>query len=124
MSATERRQPGQTGILTRRFAVTVLAAEAVVLFFFALTAGRLRPDDAAPIAIVSAFGAAAALALCPLVRHHWALWTGRVLQVALIAAGLVIPIMYVIGAIFAVLWFTALRLAAKAEVTTVTRGRI
>lgn len=123
MSATERRQPGQTGILTRRFAVTVLAAEAVVLFFFALAASRLRPDDAAPIAVISAGGAAVALALSRLVRHRWALWTGGALQAALIAAGLVIPIMYLLGAIFAVLWFTALRLAAKAQATTVTRGR-
>jgi hypothetical protein len=122
MSATGRRQLGQAGVLTRRFAVTVLAAEAVVLFFFALTASRLRPNDAALIAIVSALGATAALALCGLVRHRWALWVGGALQVALIAAGLVIPIMYVLGAIFAVLWFAALRLAARTEATAVTRG--
>lgn len=123
MSGAQPRPPGQAGILTRRFAVTVLAAEAAVLFFFALTASRLRPDAAAPIAIVSALGAAAALALCGLVRHRWALWGGGVLQVALIAAGLIIPIMYVLGAIFAVLWFAALRLAARTDATTVTRGR-
>ena len=123
MSGTERRRPGQTGLLTRRFAVTVLAAEAVVLFFFVLTASRLRPDDAAPIAIVSGLAAAAALALCRLVRRRWALWAGGALQVALIAAGLVVPIMYLLGAIFALLWFTALRLAAKTEASTATPGR-
>jgi hypothetical protein len=103
------------GAITRRLGATVLAAEAAVLFFFGLAASRLRPDDAAAIAVTSAAGAVAALALCGLLRHRAALWGGWALQVALIAAGVLVPMMYGVGALFAILWFVALRLAAKAE---------
>jgi uncharacterized protein (DUF983 family) len=92
-----------------------------VLFFFGLAASRLRPDDAVAIAVISAVGAVAALALCGLLRYRAALWAGWVLQVGLIAAGALVPMMYGVGGLFAVLWFTALRLAAKAELVVAAR---
>ena len=110
------------GAITRRLAATVLAGEAVVLFFFGLAASRLRPDDASVIAVTSAVGAVAALALCGLLRHRAAFWAGWALQVALIAAGVLEPLMYAVGAVFAILWFTALWLAAKAELVAAARS--
>lgn len=112
----------RSGAITRRLAATVLAGEAAVLFFFGLAASRLRPDDARVIAVTSAVGAVTALALCGLLRHRAALWAGWTLQVALIAAGVLEPMMYAVGAVFAILWFTALRLAAKAELVAAARS--
>ncbi len=109
------------GAITRRLGATVLAGEAFVLFFFGLAASRLRPDDTLAVAVISAVGAVTALALCVLLRRRAALWAGWLLQVGLIAAGVLVPMMYAVGALFAILWFIALRLAAKAELVAAAR---
>ncbi len=48
-----------------------------------------------------------------LLRHAWAYALGTLLQVAVLATGLVIPVMWVLGGIFALLWLLALHLGAK-----------
>jgi hypothetical protein len=45
----------------------------------------------------------------------WALWAGSALQVLVIAAGAVVPAMYVLGAIFAALWVTGIWLARRLQ---------
>jgi uncharacterized protein DUF4233 len=45
----------------------------------------------------------------------WALLAGTVLQLLVIAAGVVVPAMYILGIIFAVLWFTGIWLGRKWE---------
>ncbi len=45
----------------------------------------------------------------------WALYAGSALQFAVIAAGVVLPVMYVLGVIFAALWFGGIWLARKWE---------
>ncbi|HYB47907.1 MAG TPA: DUF4233 domain-containing protein, partial [Streptosporangiaceae bacterium] len=65
-----------------------------------------------------------ALAVCALLLSAvvgrpgmgWALWAGTALQVLVIAAGIVVPAMYVLGAIFAALWVTGIWLARRLEV--------
>jgi hypothetical protein len=46
-------------------------------------------------------------------RQGWALVAGSVLQVAVIAAGIVVPAMFVLGAIFAALWAVAIWLGLR-----------
>ena len=48
-------------------------------------------------------------------RPHmaWAVYAGTILQLLVIAAGLVVPAMYVLGVIFAALWVTGLWLARR-----------
>jgi hypothetical protein len=46
-------------------------------------------------------------------RMAWALVAGTILQVLIIAAGVVVPAMYALGAIFAALWFTGIWLARR-----------
>jgi Protein of unknown function (DUF4233) len=46
-------------------------------------------------------------------RMGWAVYAGTVLQVLVIAAGVVVPAMYVLGVIFAALWVTGLWLARR-----------
>jgi hypothetical protein len=45
----------------------------------------------------------------------WALYAGSVLQLLVIASGVMIPAMYVLGVIFTALWFTGIWLARKVE---------
>ena len=46
-------------------------------------------------------------------RMGWALLAGTVLQLLVIAAGVVVSAMYVLGVIFAALWFTGIWLARR-----------
>ena len=102
----------------RQLCGTVLAMEAVVIGL------------AIPVAIVLehanrplAGGIGGALALCALLlsgmvgrpRMGWALKAGTVLQVLVIAAGIVVPAMYVLGVIFTALWVTGIWLARRHE---------
>ena len=102
----------------RQLCGTVLIIEAVVIGL------------AIPVAIVQehlrhgvAGGVGGGLAVCALLLSGligrpgmgWVLWAGTALQVLVIAAGVVVPAMYILGAIFAALWITAIRLARRAS---------
>src|SRR3984893_18891807 len=102
----------------RQLCGTVLVMEAVVIGL------------AIPVAIVLehanhglAGGVGGALAVCAVLiggvvgRPHmgWALWAGTVLQVLVIAAGVVVPAMYFLGVIFAALWVTGIWLVRRHE---------
>ena len=81
-----------------------LGLEAALVFFVTLTAYGLRALPA-----VAAFAGGAALIVLlivtgRLVRYRWGIWLGWVLQGALIATGILLPVMYFIGAGFAGIW--------------------
>ncbi|WP_246050828.1 DUF4233 domain-containing protein [Nocardioides guangzhouensis] len=59
--------------------------------------------------------AAACLVVAGLLRRPWAYVAGWAIQVAAVALGLLVPMMFVLGAIFAVLWGTADLLGRKIE---------
>ncbi len=50
-----------------------------------------------------------------LLRHEWAYGLGWLIQVAAVAMGFVIGIMFFLGAVFALLWATAYLLGRKIE---------
>jgi len=102
----------------RQMCATVLAMEAIVIGL------------AIPVAIVLehlrhgvAGGVGGGLAVCALLLGavvgrpgmDWALWAGTALQVLVIAAGVVVPAMYTLGAIFAALWITGIWLARRLQ---------
>ena len=104
----------------RQLCGTVLAMEAIVIGL------------AIPVAIVLehlrhgvAGGVGGGLAVCALLlsglvgrpRMDWALVAGSVLQVLVIAAGIVVPAMYILGVIFAALWVTGIWLARRLAAT-------
>jgi hypothetical protein len=81
-----------------------LLLEAVLVFFIVMVAFGLK---LLPIPVV--FGGGAVLVALLLVAGRLAggpvgVWIGWVLQVALIALGILLPLMYFIGAIFAAIW--------------------
>ena len=92
----------------RRLCATVLIFEVVVIGLaipVAITIAHARP--------------AAALVIAALVGRPgqgWALVAGTVLQVAVIATGVVVPAMYGLGVIFAALWLTAIWLGRRYQV--------
>ena len=55
------------------------------------------------------------LLLAGMLRAEWAYLVGYVVQVAAIGLGFVVPMMFVLGAIFALLWGTAYFLGRKIE---------
>jgi len=100
----------------RQLCGTVLGMEAVVIGLAILPAIVLEHANPA-----LAGGLGGALAVCALLiggvvgrpRKGWALLAGTVLQVLVIAAGVVVPAMYVVGVIFAGLWVAGIWLARR-----------
>jgi hypothetical protein len=93
-----------------------------VLSLEAITLGLTTPvlitvaDVDTPVALAIGLGLAVlCLLTAGLLRHEWAYGLGWVIQVAAIALGFVIGAMFVLGAVFALLWATAYLLGRKIE---------
>jgi hypothetical protein len=100
----------------RVFAATVLTAEAFVIFFGTIVAAHL---SAAPAGVAWAVGSAFAvccLLVCGLLRSRWGYRVGSALQLAVVASGVLVRTMFVLGAIFAGLWIAALWYGRKLDV--------
>jgi len=108
----------------RRLCSTVLGMEAVILLLAIVPAKTLEHISAGTAAIVGGGLALLAILLAGLVgrpRMGWALYAGSALQLLVIASGVMIPAMYILGVIFTALWFTGIWLARKVE--SVQRAR-
>jgi Protein of unknown function (DUF4233) len=100
----------------KRLLVTVLSMEAVITLLAIVPAKQLGHASGGTASAVCGPIALVALLLCGYVgRGRAGLYVGSVFQVAVIACGVVLPAMYVIGAIFAALWFTGIWLGRKWE---------
>ena len=81
-----------------------LGLEAVLVFFVVLVVFGLK---LLPVGAVFGGGAALfvlLLAASRLVRYPWGVWLGWVLQAVLVALGILLPLMYFIGAVFLAIW--------------------
>ncbi len=100
-----------------RLSATVLFLEAVVIALTIVPAVQL--EHVTPVAAGLAAGLAtlAAVVLGALAKRFLpvVLVGGSLLQVLVIAAGAVLPAMYVLGGIFAILWVTGIWLGHKVE---------
>ena len=109
MTGSDAARPRRTRVRRVRSASESLLSialllEAVLVFFIVMVAFGLK---LLPIPVV--FGGGAVLVALLLVAGRLAggpvgIWIGWVLQVALIALGILLPLMYFIGAIFAAIW--------------------
>jgi hypothetical protein len=106
----------------RTLAASVLVAEAFVLFFATLVAKDLSSVDESTLWVVGGAGAAACLLLTGLLRFRWAYVAVSLLQVLLILAGLVVPVMFFLGAVFAALWVLAIYLGRRVARLQADRG--
>jgi hypothetical protein len=102
---------------TRRLCTTVLIMETVVIWLaipVALAVDHARPQRVGVAGVVLAV-AAVVLAALARRRLRWAIVGGSVLQALVIAAGVIVPVMYFLGAIFAAFWIIGLRLGHRLD---------
>jgi hypothetical protein len=105
---------------TRRLLSTVLIMETVVIWLaipVALAVDHARPQRVGVAGVVLAV---LAVVLAGLARRRlrWAIVGGSVLQALVIAAGVIVPVMYFLGAIFAAFWVIGLRLGHRLDVAS------
>jgi hypothetical protein len=103
----------------RRLCATVLIFEVVVIGLaipVAITVGHARPAQAGVVGGVLAVAALVIAGLVGRPGQGWTLVGGTVLQVAVIATGIVVPAMYGLGVIFGALWLTAIWLGRRYQV--------
>ncbi len=99
----------------RSLCATVLSVEAITL---GLTTPVMITLADVPVGTALAIGlglAVACLVIAGLLRAEWAYWLGHAVQVAAVGLGFVVPLMFVLGPIFALLWATAYGVGRKIE---------
>ncbi|WP_307793792.1 DUF4233 domain-containing protein [Actinotalea soli] len=107
-----------------QFASTILVLEAFVVVFATLTGYGLR---LAPGSVLWGVGGALVLSLvlaAGMLRWPGGYVVGSVLQVAVLLTGLALPMMFVVGGIFVVLWVVALRLGGRIDRERRERGQL
>lgn len=97
----------------RGIAAAVLVFEGLVVLFATLVALDLSDVDAPVLWSVGGGLALTCVLAAGLLRRPWGYALGSVLQVAVVAAGFVVPVMFFLGVVFAALWFFALHLGRK-----------
>jgi hypothetical protein len=100
-----------------RLSATVLFLEAVVIALTIVPAIKLEHVAPGTASLAAGLAVAASIVLAVLARRHLpvTLVGGSMLQVLVIASGSVIPVMYILGGIFAVLWVTGIWLGHRVE---------
>ena len=97
----------------RSIASAVLVFEGIVVFLATLVARNQTDVNVAALWTVGGLGALLCLLLPAVLGRRGGYLAGSVLQVALVAAGIVVPLMFFLGLIFGALWFLALYLGRK-----------
>ena len=101
----------------RRLCATVLVFESIVIVLaipVAIVIGHAGPARAVSTGVIAAV---AAVVLAGLVGRfgRWPYVAGTVLQAVVIAFGIVVPVMFFLGAVFAALWVIGMRLGYRVE---------
>ena len=99
----------------RAMCAGMLTLEAVILALSVPVMISVEDVDT-PLALGLGLGLAALCVLTAgLLRHSWAYLVGHGLQVGAICLGFVVPVMFFVGAMFAVLWALAYLLGRRIE---------
>ncbi len=99
----------------RSMCATVLSLEAITLGLTTpvmITIAGVSPGTALPVGLGLAL---ASIVVAGLLRAEWAYALGWLIQVAAIGLGFVVPLMFGLGPIFALLWGAAYFLGRKIE---------
>ncbi|MBC9225902.1 DUF4233 domain-containing protein [Aeromicrobium sp. 636] len=99
----------------RHMCATMLTLQAIILGLSIPV--MIAVQDVEPLTASLLGGGLAVLCLVTagLLRQPWAYWIGHAIQVATIALGFLVPIMFFIGLMFAALWLGAFFLGRKIE---------
>ncbi|WP_418277328.1 DUF4233 domain-containing protein [Isoptericola jiangsuensis] len=107
-----------------QFAATVLQLEAFVVAFAAVALHGLRESvyERGPLAldptttwIVTGVLFVVLIALSRMVASPGGYLAGSVVQVPVLALGLLLPMMYVVAGVFVIMWWVALRLGGRID---------
>ena len=99
----------------RSICAAVLALQAIVLGLSTPVMISVADVDPVPALIAGVGLAVLAVVAAGLLRYGWAYWLGHAVQVGAVALGFVIPVMFVLGIIFAALWIAALLIGRRVE---------
>jgi hypothetical protein len=92
------------GPVTGRMAAVTLVLEALLVFFATLVASRLAGLGPGLVWGGGLGLTVACLLACAVVRRRGGLLVGAILQGLIVATGLVIPAMWVMGGLFVAMW--------------------
>lgn len=109
MSAPEPRSP------RRGMCAAVLALEGIVVGLSTPVMATLGDVSLATALVVGLGIAALCLLLAGMLRSEGAYVAGWVVQIAAVAVGFLVPVMFLLGGLFAALWATAYLLGRKIE---------
>ncbi len=115
MSMHASRPPRPKRPAKPQFTSMILVLEGVLVLFAALTAYGLRSAPPTVLWAVAGSMFLVLVVLSRLVTAPGGYVAGSVAQLLVIACGVLIPLMYVLGLLFAVLWFVSLRLGARID---------
>jgi hypothetical protein len=99
----------------RSLFATILACEAVVIGLAIPVAVAVGGVSGLTAGVVCGGLAVLCLVMAGLLRFSWAVPVGTGLQVLIVATGFLVPAMFFLGALFGLLWGTAIWMGRKAE---------
>ena len=108
--AVRRKRPAKP-----QFTQTILVLEAVLVFFATLVAYGLRLAEPAAIWWVGGTLSLTLIVLSGVMARPGGYIAGSVVQGLVLAVGFFVPMMFVVGGIFVVLWVVALRLGGRID---------
>jgi hypothetical protein len=108
--AVRRKRPAKP-----QFTQTILVLEAVLVFFATLVAYGLKLAPSASIWLVGGGLSLVLILLSGYVSRPGGYVAGSLAQVLVLAGGIWVPTMFVIGGIFVILWWVALRLGGRID---------
>jgi hypothetical protein len=107
------------------FASTVLLLEAFVAFFATLAVFGVRRSEMSPVLILAVgIGLSVVLVLaCAFLSKPWGVALGWILQLVLIFAGFVEPMMFLVGVLFGLAWWYGIRTGIRIDAEAAQRAR-
>lgn len=108
--------------MTRRFAGMVVGSQTLVVFLGALVAWAIAKSQHntahTSYLVVGLVLAVLCIVAAGTLRRPWGVTLGWVVQIATVLAGVVLPMMFVVGLMFLALWVTALVQGHKMDALT------
>ena len=101
--------------MRRRLCSAILVLQAVVLGLSTPVLISVESVDTSRALWIGIGLTVACLLAAGMLRRREGYWLGWAIQVAAVALGALVPAMFVLGAIFGLLWFTAYRLGSTID---------
>ncbi|WP_354640382.1 DUF4233 domain-containing protein [Kitasatospora camelliae] len=99
----------------RTLCSSTLIGEAFLILFAGLVAARLSDVPTATVWAVSGVAMLLCVLLCGMLGRPGAVTVGWALQLGLIASGFVLPTMFALGAVFALLWWCSVHYGRRID---------